>query len=67
MSSNQIFPSFFTYWEDAFHTFVFDILSAALLRGKCNVTLLNETDVLAGYLEKEVNMPSVYLSRYFDT
>lgn len=25
-----------------------------LLRGKCNVTLLNETDVLAGYLEKEV-------------
>lgn len=39
----------------------------ALLRGKCNVTLLNETDVLAGYLEKEVNMPSVYLSHYFDT
>uniref|UniRef100_A0A669D6N2 Metastasis associated 1 family, member 2 n=1 Tax=Oreochromis niloticus TaxID=8128 RepID=A0A669D6N2_ORENI len=36
-----------------FHTFVFDMLSAPLLRGKCNVTLLNETDVLAGYLEKE--------------
>lgn len=52
-----------------FHTFVFDMLSAPLLRGKCNVTLLNETDVLAGYLEKEVNMPSVYLSlaHYFDT
>ena len=25
-----------------------------LLRGKCNVTLLNETDVLVGYLDKEV-------------
>lgn len=27
-----------------------------LLRGKCNVTLLNETDVLAGYLDKEVRL-----------
>ncbi|KAG7232100.1 hypothetical protein INR49_009569 [Caranx melampygus] len=24
-----------------------------MAQGKCNVTLLNETDVLAGYLEKE--------------
>lgn len=27
-----------------------------LHRGKCNVTLLNETDVLAGYLDKEVSL-----------
>lgn len=34
----------------------YSFFSAAncLFRGKCNVTLLNETDVLAGYLEKEV-------------
>lgn len=25
-------------------------------RGKCNVTLLNETDVLASYLDKEVKL-----------
>lgn len=28
-----------------------------LPRGKCNVTLLNETDVLVGYLDKEVGHP----------
>uniref|UniRef100_A0A3P8Y9R1 Metastasis associated 1 family, member 2 n=1 Tax=Esox lucius TaxID=8010 RepID=A0A3P8Y9R1_ESOLU len=31
----------------------FESLPATHIRGKCNVTLLNETDVLAGYLEKE--------------
>uniref|UniRef100_A0A665WM35 Metastasis-associated protein MTA2-like n=1 Tax=Echeneis naucrates TaxID=173247 RepID=A0A665WM35_ECHNA len=31
----------------------FESLPATHIRGKCNVTLLNETDILAGYLEKE--------------
>ncbi|XP_048884637.1 metastasis-associated protein MTA2 isoform X1 [Brienomyrus brachyistius] len=31
----------------------FESLPATHIRGKCNVTLLNETDVLTGYLEKE--------------
>uniref|UniRef100_A0AAQ4QJ58 Metastasis associated 1 family, member 2 n=1 Tax=Gasterosteus aculeatus aculeatus TaxID=481459 RepID=A0AAQ4QJ58_GASAC len=31
----------------------FESLPATHIRGKCNVTLLNETDVLSGYLEKE--------------
>jgi len=31
----------------------FESLPATHIRGKCNVTLLNETDVLVGYLEKE--------------
>ncbi|MGH0160720.1 UNVERIFIED_CONTAM: hypothetical protein FKN15_039518 [Acipenser sinensis] len=31
----------------------FESLPATHIRGKCNVTLLNETDVLAGYLERE--------------
>ncbi|XP_035531593.1 metastasis-associated protein MTA2 [Morone saxatilis] len=31
----------------------FESLPATHIRGKCNVTLLNETDVLAGYLDKE--------------
>uniref|UniRef100_A0A8C9WL27 Metastasis associated 1 family, member 2 n=1 Tax=Scleropages formosus TaxID=113540 RepID=A0A8C9WL27_SCLFO len=31
----------------------FESLPATHIRGKCNVTLLNETDVLASYLEKE--------------
>uniref|UniRef100_A0A9J7XGB1 Metastasis associated 1 family, member 2 n=1 Tax=Cyprinus carpio carpio TaxID=630221 RepID=A0A9J7XGB1_CYPCA len=31
----------------------FESLPATHIRGKCNVTLLNETDVLTGYLERE--------------
>uniref|UniRef100_A0A3Q1H769 Metastasis associated 1 family, member 2 n=1 Tax=Anabas testudineus TaxID=64144 RepID=A0A3Q1H769_ANATE len=31
----------------------FESLPATHIRGKCNVTLLNETDVLASYLDKE--------------
>uniref|UniRef100_A0AAY4AKD1 Metastasis associated 1 family, member 2 n=1 Tax=Denticeps clupeoides TaxID=299321 RepID=A0AAY4AKD1_9TELE len=31
----------------------FESLPATHIRGKCNVTLLNETDVLVGYLERE--------------
>ncbi|XP_028659666.1 metastasis-associated protein MTA2 isoform X2 [Erpetoichthys calabaricus] len=31
----------------------FESLPATHIRGKCNVTLLNETDILVGYLEKE--------------
>uniref|UniRef100_A0A671XKX6 Metastasis associated 1 family, member 2 n=1 Tax=Sparus aurata TaxID=8175 RepID=A0A671XKX6_SPAAU len=31
----------------------FESLPATHIRGKCNVTLLNETDVLVGYLDKE--------------
>ncbi|XP_077598226.1 metastasis-associated protein MTA2 isoform X2 [Stigmatopora nigra] len=31
----------------------FESLPATHIRGKCNVTLLNETDALTGYLEKE--------------
>ncbi|XP_030635953.1 metastasis-associated protein MTA2 isoform X2 [Chanos chanos] len=31
----------------------FESLPATHIRGKCNVTLLNETDVLASYLERE--------------
>uniref|UniRef100_A0A3B3Y985 Metastasis associated 1 family, member 2 n=1 Tax=Poecilia mexicana TaxID=48701 RepID=A0A3B3Y985_9TELE len=37
----------------------FESLPATHIRGKCNVTLLNETDVLAGYLEKEVRLSLV--------
>lgn len=37
-----------------------------LPRGKCNVTLLNETDVLASYLDKEVRHHcSVIGTHYF--
>lgn len=36
-------------------TDVSDVSLAFLHRGKCNVTLLNETDMLAGYLDKEVS------------
>uniref|UniRef100_A0A8C8MCC8 Metastasis-associated protein MTA2 n=1 Tax=Oncorhynchus tshawytscha TaxID=74940 RepID=A0A8C8MCC8_ONCTS len=42
----------------------FESLPATHIRGKCNVTLLNETDVLAGYLEKEVRFIPKYLHMY---
>uniref|UniRef100_A0A8C9SGC3 Metastasis associated 1 family member 2 n=1 Tax=Scleropages formosus TaxID=113540 RepID=A0A8C9SGC3_SCLFO len=41
----------------------FESLPATHIRGKCNVTLLNETDLLSGYLEKE---DCFYYSLVFD-
>ncbi|KAJ8266156.1 hypothetical protein GJAV_G00126590 [Gymnothorax javanicus] len=41
----------------------FESLPATHIRGKCNVTLLNETDLLTGYLEKE---DSFFYSLVFD-
>ncbi|XP_023699247.1 metastasis-associated protein MTA2-like [Paramormyrops kingsleyae] len=41
----------------------FESLPATHIRGKCNVTLLNETDLLGGYLEKE---DCFYYSLVFD-
>ncbi|XP_036379828.1 metastasis-associated protein MTA2-like [Megalops cyprinoides] len=41
----------------------FESLPATHIRGKCNVTLLNETDLLTGYLDRE---DSFYYSLVFD-